>query len=116
MKKKLPISIFELVVYTLSGLMGLWGLTYIALGVTCEFINYKTDLAVADAYLKGGTGNMGFLFQGFLVLGIAVLVAVVVLLINAKKSDRDFEKAQRRAARLSKENNVVDVEAQPVEE
>ena len=117
MKKKLPISIFELVVYILAGLMGLWGLTYIALGISCEFISYKSALAEADAYLKAGTSGMGFLFQGFLVLGIAVVVSVIVLLITAKKSDRDYEKTQRRLARLSKDNApVVDTEATPVEE
>ena len=115
--KKLPISIFELVVYSLAGLLGLWGLVYIALGISCEFISYKSALAEADAHLKATTGNMGFLFQGFLVLGIAVVVAVVVLLIFAKRTDRDYEKAQRRLARLSKDNNqVVDAEATPVEE
>ena len=58
---------------------------------------------------------MGFLYQGFLVLGIAIVVAVVFLLINAKKSDRDYEKAQRRAARLAKDN-VVEAEVEPVNE
>ena len=114
--KKLPISIFELVVYILSGLMGLWGLTYIVLGVCCEFISYKSGLAEADAYLKAGTAGMGFLYQGILVLAIAVVVATIFLLVNAKKSDRDYEKAQRRAARLAKDTPVVDVEATPVEE
>ena len=118
MKKKLPISIFELVAYSVLGLLGLWGLVYIALGVACEFVNYKSDLAVANDSLKETTANMGFLAQGFLIAGIALVVAVVILLIRAKNSDRDYEKAQRRAARLAKESpKVVDAEAEakPVE-
>ena len=117
MKKKLPISIVELVIYCFAGLMGIWGLTYISLGIACEFINYKTALAQSNAAMLAGPVKMGFLYQGYLVLGIAVVVAVVTLLITAKKSDRDYEKAQRRAARLAKDNKpeVVDVEAKPAE-
>ena len=115
MKKKLPVTIVELVIYILSGLMGLWGLTYLALGMACSFISHESDLYKADLHLKATTGQMGFLWQGLLVLGIAVLVGVVTLLITAKKSDREFEKSQRRAARLKK-NNVVDAEVSEVKE
>lgn len=110
-KNKLPLSIFEIVAYSVLLLLGLWGLVYIILGVSCEFVSYKSDLYIAN----GKLGTLGFLYQGIIILAVAVVAAVVVLLINAKQSDRDFEKAQRRAARLAKEN-VVDVEATKVEE
>lgn len=97
-KNKLPITIFELVTYILSGLMALWGLTYITLGVVCGFISSKTGLYEANKGLEENTNGMGFLEQGILVLSVAVIVAVVVLLIFAKNSDRQFEKDQRRAA------------------
>ncbi|MBO6280880.1 MAG: hypothetical protein J6M95_04840 [Bacilli bacterium] len=113
MKKKLPLSIFEIVAYSILGLLGLWGLIYIALGVSCEFIKHNSDLAIANNKL----GTLGFLYQGFIILGVAVVATTIVLLIFAKTSDRDYEKAQRRAARLSKDNKqVVDVESTPVEE
>ena len=115
MKKKLPVSIVELVIYSLAGLLGIWGLVYIALGVSCVYIDYKSALYEADLHLKETTGQLGFLLQGIIILASAVLVLVVTLLITAKKSDREFEKAQRRAARLAKGNAPVDVEATPVE-
>ena len=96
--KKMKITVFELVTYILAGLMGLWGLTYITFGVICNFISSKTGLAKANAHLQETTNNMGFLEQGLLVLTIAVVVAVIVLLVFAKTSDREFEKEQRRAA------------------
>ena len=114
MKKKLPLSIFEIVAYTLLLLMGLWALTYIALGIACEFIRYDTGVAEANAKL-----NLGFLWEGLIILGATVVAVVTVLLINAKKSDRDFEKAQRRAQRLIKKNptpEVVEAEVAPIEE
>ena len=111
MKKKLPLSIFEIVAYSVLALLGIWGLVYIALGVSCEFISYKSAL-----YAANQSWNPGFMVQGFIIAGVALVAAVIVLLINAKNSDRDYEKAQRRAARLAKDNPVVDVEAKPVEE
>ena len=114
--KKLHLSIFELVAYSILLLLGLWALTYIALGISCEFLRYDHDLVKANAKL-----NLGFLWEGLIILGVTAVAAVTVLLIHAKKSDRDFEKAQRRAARLKKatfkqEPEVVDVESTPVKE
>lgn len=110
-KNKLPVSTFELVVYIVTGLLGLWSLVYISLGIACEFIEYKSALAKVNRSF-----SIGFLSQGFIILGVAAFVALVVLLVNAKKSDRDFEKAQRRAARLAKDDNkIIDAEVTPVE-
>ena len=106
-KKNLPISKFELVSYIVSGLFGLWALTYISLGIACEFISSKSALYKANKAM-----SLSFMKQGFIVLAVAVVIALIVLLVNAKKSDRDFEKAQRRAARLAKDNNVIDAEVE----
>ena len=112
MKKKLPLSIFEIVAYSILALLALWGLVYIALGFSCDFISVKSDLYKANANL----GTLGFLYQGLIILAVSAVVAVVVLLIHAKTSDREYEKNQRRAARLAKETpNVVDVEATSTE-
>lgn len=92
-KKKLPVSIFEIIAYSITGLLGLWGLVYIALGVACVFVNYKDALVEANAKL-----NLGFLIEGVIILAVATVVTVVVLLIHAKTTDREFEKVQRRAA------------------
>ena len=56
-------------------------------------------------------------------MGIAAVFASIVLLINAKKSDREFEKQSRRAARLAglsekknaEEEKVVDVKVEEKE-
>lgn len=116
MKKKLPLSIFEIVAYSILLLLGIWGLVYTILGVAVEFSTYKSALVAADKGLKENTAGMGFLFQGFLIMGVALVPALIILLVNAKKSDRDYEKAQRRAARLAKQDKVVDVQSEPVKE
>ena len=113
MKKKLPLTVFEIIAYTILLLLGLWALTYISLGIACQFIRYDTVLAEANAKL-----NLGFLWEGLIILGATVIAAVTVLLIFAKRADRDFEKAQRRAARIKKAPTVevVDAEVAPVKE
>ena len=122
-KKKLPISIVEIIVYSLSGLMALWGLVYISLGLAVNFLKYDNELVKTNAAILEGTNGMGFLQQGILVLFIGVIVAVVFLLGFAKVADRQYEKEQRRAAaRFNRKSNqgeaqeVVEVESTPVEE
>ena len=122
-KFKLPISIIELVVYTLGGLMAIWGLVYISLGISVNFLKYDEELVKTNAKLVAGTNGMGFLQQGILVLFVGVAVIVVFLLAYAKVADRKYEKEQRRAAaRFNRRTNkveseeVVEVESTPVEE
>ena len=122
MKKKLRIklSIFEMIAYSILLLLGLWGLVYACLGFACEFINYKTDVYKANQIIHS-TFGLNFLWWGLIIMGIAVVLAVIILCSYAKRSDRDYEKAQRRAARVKKsfvqENQqVVDAEVAPVVE
>ena len=116
-KLKLPLSIFELVSYSLLALLGIWGLVYVILGFVCYFLPAKNELLIMNNAIAANTKGMGFMYQGFLIMGLAVVAAVIILLVNAKQSDRDYEKAQRRAARLAKDNKkeeVIDVESEPV--
>lgn len=119
-KKKLPVSIFEIVWYSLTGLVGIWGLVYIVLGLFAQFYpatNGNNPLKKASDVIESNFG-LGFLYWGLIILGIAVVLAVIVLCINAKTADREVEKASRRAARLAAqvetpETNVVDAEVAP---
>ena len=115
MKKLLrQLSLFEKIAYSFFLALGLWGLVYLVLGFACGFLSNDSGLKSADKALKN-TFGIGFLGSGLIVLGVAVVLTVIVLLVNAKKSDRDFEKAQRRAARLKKKPDVVDAEVAPSE-
>lgn len=114
MKKLKQLSIIEIIMYSILILLGLWGFIYLILGFICEFLNIHSGLRYADNYIRNVFGT-GFLVCGLIVLGVSVAASVVVLLLNAKKSDRDYEKAQRRAARLKKKPEVVDVSPEKVE-
>ena len=98
--KKLKLSIFEIVWYTLCALICLWGLTYIILGLIAMYAPIPLDdneiLKASEAYAK--TFKMGFFGYGLIHTAVAWLLAIIVLLAYSKKSDREFEKEQRRAA------------------
>ena len=109
-KKKLKLSIFEIVWYTLCALVFLWGLTYIVLGLIGMYAPIKpADNVIqqaSDSYAK--VFKMGFFPYGLIHVGVAAILALIVLLSCSKKSDREFEKEQRRAAlRASARGNKV---------
>lgn len=123
-KKKLPISVFELVMYIICAVFGLWGVTFISLGIAVNFVHYKSGLVEGNKVLADALGGLGFLNLGIIVLVVAVIVAAIVLLVNAKVADRVYEKEQRRkAARFNRkaafsaeQETVVEATSTPVEE
>ena len=129
--KKLPLHPFEFVWYILVGLVGIWGLTYIVLGLVASYLPISTeDPGLVEANEKIlQLFKLDFLGWGLIILAIAAIAAVVVLILFSNKVDRDYEKNVRRAQRLAqleeeeaKEENieeqkiVIDAEVAPVEE
>lgn len=112
--KKLKISVFELVWYILSGLIALWGLTYIVLGLVAQYADlpqHNNALLDASNTIKRLFG-LDFLGWGMILLVIGVVLAVIVLLAVASKAGKTTEKAARRAARLAKlEADMAEAEA-----
>ena len=107
-KKKLPVSIFELVWYPICALVILWGLTYVVLGLVTKY----NDIKSLDEFEQGFTKMFGLsvYFWGLIIIGIGVVAGVAVMLIFAKTFDHASEKEQRRNARLSalkKDDKVV---------
>ena len=113
-KKKLPISLVELVWYPICALVILWGITYVVLGLVTKY-NDISALTTFDANFKKLFG-LNLYFWGLLIIVIGVVAAVVVMLFYAKRFDRASEREQRRSARLNalkKDEKVVD--EQPAE-
>ena len=88
MKRK--VSIFEIVWYTLCGISSLTGLVFIILGL------------VGDYGGQSAKSLREFSIPGYICFCVGAFLAVVVLIICAKGSDRASEAAARRAARLAK--------------
>ena len=113
-KKKLPVSLFELVWYPICIAVILWGLTYFALGLISKYF----DVSGLDSFCKGFKSmfKLDIQFWGLIIIAIGAVCGCVVMLGFAKTYDRAADREQRRSARLSalnqKEEKVVD-EQQP---
>jgi len=104
---------FEIVAYIIAGLISLWGITLLVLGVVEQFIDHKLmfyEGALRFASLFG----LHFLGWGLILTALGAVLFSFVLCIYARSADREYEKAQRRAARLGKADEtapeVVDAE------
>lgn len=97
MKKTNKTKIFEIIWYSLCGAVALWGLTYTTLGVITRFTSVEA-LIEADEVITN-VFKLGFFGWGLIILSIAAVAIIIVLLINAKKVDREYEKTIRRQAR-----------------
>lgn len=129
-KKNVPVGqlVFEIIWYTICGLVGLWGLTYIVLGIVIDYLPITAkDSGLVETNIKFAEKfKLDFFGWGLIILAIAAVAAVVVLLIFSGKVDRDYEKNVRRAQRMAQldaemdaemeEQQVVDAEVAPVEE
>ena len=112
-KKKLPVSLFELVWYPICIAVMLWGITYVVLGLVNQFNDFSSLNAFANDFK--GYFKLDLYFWGLIIFAIGVVAGVVVALIFAKTYDRAADREQRRSARLNalkKEEKVVD-EQQP---
>lgn len=101
--KKLALHPMELVWYIVCGAVGLWGLTYIVLGLVAQNLPITSEdnqfIAANNGFAK--TFGLDWLGWGLIILAIAAVGAVIVLLSLAGKSDREYEKNTRRAQRLA---------------
>lgn len=118
-KKKLPVSIVELVWYPICALVIIWGLTYVVLGLITKYNNDLTALAEFNTNFKKLFG-LNLYFWGLIIIAIGVVAGVAVMLFFAKVFDRATEREQRRSARLDalkkSEEKVVDTQPAEVSE
>ena len=110
-KKKLPVSLFELVWYPICIAVILWGLTYVVLGL----INQFNDFTTLGSFCKDFKNyfKLDIYFWGLIIIAIGVVAGVVVCLFFAKTFDKAADREQRRSARLNalkKEEKVVDTQ------
>lgn len=114
-KKKLPVSIFELVWYPICALVILWGLTYVILGLVTKYNNISALTEFNTNFTK--QFGLSLYFWGLIIVVIGVVAGVAVMLIFAKTFDRATEREQRRSARLNalKKDDEKVVAEQPVE-
>lgn len=108
-------SIKEFVFYCLFGGLALWGLTYMILGTLAKFLpipESQNMLKLADDTIASLFG-LGYLGWGLILFGVFGVALAITMIVFAKDVDKNFEKNQRRAARLQR--NKVDTQPEVVD-
>lgn len=112
--KKLKLSVQEIIFYSISVILALWGIVEIILGLIVEFANVRIDefplYQAEQAYIS--LFGMSFTNWGLVLLAIGLVVGVIVLCIYATRHDREVEKTVRREARLNAQRKILDVEVE----
>lgn len=109
MKKiKVEMSAKEKAWYIITSAVAIIGLAFVVLGIIGDLLSYGNPLQkVSDSFF------LPWRYFGLIILAVAVVVLVLALSINAKKTDRAADKALRRQQRL--EAMKVEAPAEPVE-
>lgn len=92
MLKKL--SFKELVLYATSAVIALVGLIFLILGVVADNLGIDSPLYKAQ-------GGFPWRYLGLILISIAVVFAITVLCVFAKKTDRVADREARRKQRLN---------------
>ncbi len=103
-KNKRPgIVIYEIVMYSIVGVVGLWGLVYIVLGLIASYlpvISSSNPLTTFNDTIKRLFG-LTPLWWGVIIFAIAALYLVISLLLVNRQVEKNEEKKARREARLA---------------
>lgn len=110
-KRSLKLSPKEFVWYIIAGLLALWGLVYIVLGLVIDYGPLNVEqfpLRKVQQDFMAWAG-LSFFNWGLIILSIGAVLAVIVLCVFASSHDREVEKQNRRAQRKINLNNTEEV-------
>lgn len=112
-EKTKKISKKEIVWYSIAGFIGFVGLFFLILGIVGENLPvvYSDNwILYSEPLWLSNWSGMGYRYWGLILFLAGSLLAVICLSIFARETDRDSERASRRAQRLGleavKEANV----------
>ncbi len=93
------LTIFEITWYTICGVLAVWGLVYMILGMIANY----TDVAGLIHFTNVIKSNFGMnaFYWGIMILAIAVIAFVIAILCVNRVVERESDKASRREARLA---------------
>lgn len=106
-KKNRRISWKEWTFYAIAMLIALFGLSLMITGIVGDNLGVSLENNPIKAAEKDfiATGfAMNFRNLGLVIIALGALVAIITLMVNAKKSDREHEKQLRRQERLSSDS------------
>ena len=93
----------EIAGYIVSGIIAMFGLVLVVLGIVERNMNVvpsKNFLAQADSKVQTALKvSLSFWEWGLIFMALGVIVAVIILCVYAKKADREVDRKLRRQQR-----------------
>lgn len=103
----------ELVGYIIAGIIAMFGLVLVILGIVERNMNVvpsKNFLMQADQKVQTALKiNLSFWEWGLIFMALGVIIAVIILCVCAKKADREVD---RRLRRQQRSGNIVDINSE----
>ena len=95
----------ELVGYIISGIIVMFGLVLVVLGIVernMDVLPSKNFLMQADEKVQAALKiSLSFWEWGLIFMALGVIIAVIILCVCAKKADREVDRKLRRQQRAS---------------
>lgn len=106
-KKNRRISWKEWTFYAIAIVIALFGLSLMITGIIGDNLGVSLEnnpIKTAEKDFIATGFAMNFRNLGLVIIALGALVAIITLMVNAKKSDREHEKQLRRQERLSSDS------------
>lgn len=100
---KLKISTKEFVFYLIAAIFGIWGLTFLIFGIIGSYLpvlESENWVSISEKAWLTNWSPWGYRGWGLLLMLIGCAIAFITLLVYARTSDKDVERANRRKQRL----------------
>lgn len=111
--KKAKVSRKEIVGYAISGVIALFGVVLIILGIVerhMDVVPSKNYLLNAEQKVMVALGvKIGFRNWGLIFLALGVVIAMIILCVAAKTADRENDRQLRRQQRAS---SAIDISSE----
>lgn len=111
--KKAIVSRKEIVGYAISGVIALFGIVLIILGIVerhMDVVPSKNYLLNAEQKVMVALGvKIGFRNWGLIFLALGVVIAMIILCVAAKTADRENDRQLRRQQRAS---SAIDISSE----
>lgn len=107
-KKNRRINWKEWTFYAIAIVIALFGLSLMITGIVGDNLGVSLEnnpIKTAEKDFIATGFAMNFRNLGLVIIALGALVAIITLMVNAKKSDREHEKQLRRQERLSSDSD-----------
>lgn len=108
-ERKLQLSRKEWIVYSILLFIAFVGLVFVVIGIIGDYLPVvasKNWVRISEAAWLTNWSPLGYRYWGIVLLCGGLILFSLALVLFSRESDRDSERAQRRAKRLAAMNQI----------